>query len=294
MYKLKNNESYEQKIKNMYNALSSSEKKVADFVISNGYAVSTMSLNKLSVNTGVSEPTIIRFVKKIGFNGYIEFKMNLMKDWGRESIKEKNETNLLLDLHIEKDEKLEDIPQKMIGMTIKALEDTLKLMEFEKYNEAIDIIRNANIIDVYGVGNSGSVASDIMNKLIRIGLNCRSYPDNHIQQIYASNLTDRDVAIAVSHSGKTIDTVDVLKIAKKSGAKTIAITNYKASTITEYADIVFYTGDVESTFYSETMVSRISQLAIVDILYMGLLSKNFEIATERLDIINMLIKGRSY
>ncbi len=291
---MENNESYEQKIKNVYNILSPSEKKVADFVLSNGYSISTMSLNKLSIEIRLSEPTIIRFVKKIGFTGYSEFKMNLMKEWGKESVSEKGERNVLVDLHIDKNEKLEDIPQKMIGITIKALEDTLKLINFKKYREAIELISNANIIDVYGVGNSGSIASDIMNKLIRIGLNCRSYPDNHVQQIYASHLTEKDVAIAISHSGNTIDTVNVLKIAKESGAKTIALTNFRAAAISKYADIIFYTGDTETTFYSETMVSRISQLAIVDMLYMGILLNNFDSSIKRLEKVNTLVKEKNY
>ncbi|MDQ0151275.1 MurR/RpiR family transcriptional regulator [Eubacterium multiforme] len=146
----------------------------------------------------------------------------------------------------------------MIGITIKALEDTLKLINFKKYKEAIELICNANIIDVYGVGNFGSIASDIMNKLIRIGLNCRLYPDNHVQQIYASHLTDKNVLIVISYSGNTIDRVNVLKIAKESGAKTIALTNFRAAAISKYADITFYTGDIETTFYSEQMASRIT------------------------------------
>lgn len=291
---MKDNESYEYKIKNMYNTLRSSEKKVADYVLLNGYSVSTMSLAKLSAEAGVSEPTVIRFVKSIGFSGYSEFKMNLMKDWGRESVSEKSDEDLLIDLHIDKNEKIEDIPQKMIGITIKALEDTLKIVDINSYKKAIKLISNAEIIDVYGVGNSGSIASDIMNKLVRIGLNCRSYPDNHVQQICASHLTKKDVAIAISHSGNTIDTVNVLKIAQKSGAKTIALTNYRGSAISEYADIVFYTGDVETTFYSETMVSRISQLAIVDMLYMGILLNNYDLYTKRLDKINLLVKEKNY
>lgn len=291
---MKSHESYEEKIKKVYSSLSASEERVADFVLSNGYAVSTMSLNKLSISVGVSEPTIIRFVKKIGCSGYSEFKMNLMKDWGRNSVSEKNENNVLVDLHINKDERLEDIPQKMIGITIKALEDTLNLIDIEKYSEAIELITNANVIDVYGVGNSGSIASDIMNKLIRIGLNCRAYPDNHVQQIYASHLTNKDVAIAISHSGNTIDTVNSLKIAKESGAKTIALTNFRGAAISQYADIVFYTGDVETTFYSETMASRMSQLAIVDMLYMGVLSRNYESFIKRLEKTNMLVKEKNY
>lgn len=289
-----NIQSYEYKIKNMYNTLRSSEKKVADYVLVNGHSVSTMTLAQLSQAVGVSEPTIVRFVKSIGCNGYSEFKMELMKDWGRESVVQKSDSELLVELHIDKNDKVEDIPGKMIGMTIKALEDTYKIIDTDNYKKAIKMIKSANIIDVYGVGNSGSIASDIMNKFLRIGLNCRAYSDNHIQQICASHLTKKDLVIAISHSGSTIDTVNALKIAKKSGAKTIALTNYKASTISEYADITFYTGDSETTFYSETMVSRISQLAIVDMLYMGILISDYDLYTKRLDKINMLVKDKNY
>lgn len=291
---MNSNESYEYKIKNMYNTLSSSEKRVADYVLLNGYSVSTMTLANLSREIGVSEPTIIRFVKRIGFSGFSEFKMGLMKDWGRESVTENSNSELLIELHINGNEKMEDIPSKMIGMTIKALEDTLKITDLDNYKRAIKMIKTSNIIDIYGVGNSGSIASDIMNKLLRIGLNCRAYSDNHLQQICASHLTKKDLAIAVSHSGSTMDTVNALKIAKESGAKTIALTNFKASAISKYADITLYTGDVETTFYSETMVSRISQLAIVDMLYMGILLSDYGLYTKRLDKINLLVKEKNF
>lgn len=291
---MNSNQSYEYKIKNMYNTLSSSEKKVADYVLLNGYSVSTMTLANIAKEIGVSEPTIIRFVKSIGCNGYSEFKMGLMKDWGRESVTEKFDSELLVELHINENEKIEDIPSKMIGMTIKALEDTLKIIDLDNYKRVINMIKTSNIIDVYGVGNSGSIANDIMNKLLRIGLNCRSYSDNHLQQICASHLTKKDLAIAVSHSGSTMDTVNALKIAKESGARTIALTNFKGSSISEYADITLYTGDVETTFYSETMVSRISQLAIVDMLYMGILLSDYDLYTKRLDKINLLVKEKNY
>ncbi|WP_242984842.1 MULTISPECIES: MurR/RpiR family transcriptional regulator [Clostridium] len=294
MDELNHTESYEYKIKNMYNLLRSSEKKVADYVLLNGHSVSTMTLAELSRQVGVSEPTIIRFVKSIGCSGYSEFKMALMKEWGRESVDKQYDSKLLVELHIDRDGKIEDVPVKMIGLTIKALEDTLKIIDIDKYKKAIEMIRSSNIIDVYGVGNSGSVASDIRNKFLRIGLECRAYSDSNIQQICASHLTSNDLAIGVSHSGSTIDTVNALKIAKESGARTIALTNFKAPAISEYADITFFTGGEETTFYSETMVSRISQLAIVDMLYMGILLDDYDLYTKRLEKINLLLKEKNY
>lgn len=282
------------KIKRMYNALRSSEKKVADYVLQNGYSVSKMPLAQFSREAGVSESTVIRFVKSIGCNGYSEFKMELMKDWGRESAEEKSGSRLLVELHIDGNEKVEDIPLKLVGITTKALEDTLKILDMDDYKKAVKMIRTSNIIDVYGVGNSGSVAGDIANKFLRIGLNCRAYSDNHLQQICASHLTANDLAIAISHSGSTIDTVNALKIARESGAKTIALTNFKGSAISGHADITLYTGDIETAFYSETMVSRISQLAIVDMLYMGVLLSDYDLFAKRLDKINLLVENKNY
>jgi DNA-binding MurR/RpiR family transcriptional regulator len=285
---------YQSRIKNIYNSLRASEKLVAKYVLLNGYVVSSMPIARLAQETGVSEPTVMRFVKSLGCKGYSDFKLNLMKDWGRVEADAEKDKDLLVDLHITEKENISDIPGKMIGLTIKALEDTLKIVDTANYKKAVAMIKSAGNIDVYGVGNSGSVASDIMNKFLRIGLNCRAYPDNHLQQISASHLKKSDLAIAVSHSGSTIDTVDALRIAREAGAKTIALTNFKGSIISAYADITLYTGDIETTFYSETMISRISQLAIVDILYMGVLLSDYVLYTKRLDKVNLLVEPKNY
>lgn len=287
-------ESHESKIKKSYGSLRPSEKKVADYVLLKGYAISSMSLAELAADAGVSEPTVMRFVKSLGLSGFKEFKLGLMKDWGKEDVEGKSGSNLLVELHISEKDRIEDIPSKIIGLTIKALEDTLKIISIDDYRKVIAMICESNIIDVYGVGNSASVASDLMVKLVRIGLNCRNFSDNHVQQICAGHLTTRDLAIAISHSGSTIDTVNTLKIARESGAKTVAITNFKGNHISQYADITIYTGDVETVFYSETMASRISQLAIVDMLYMGILLSDFGLYTNRLDKINLLVKEKNY
>lgn len=290
------NESYDNLIKNVYHTLRSSEKKVADYVLSNGYEIAPLSLAKLAHEVGVSEPTVMRFVKSIGCTGYSDFKLKVARDWGRENPAKEasSKRNLMMDVRIDSDEKIENIPEKMVGLTVKALQDTLKLIDIDSFSKVIHMIGSADIIDVYGDGNSRSIAIDMVNKLLRIGLNCRSYSDNYLQRICANQLKSKDLAIGISHSGSTRDTVDALRIAKESGAKTIALTNFRASVITEYADVVFYTGDVEATFYSENMFSRITQLAIVDMIYMGILLQNYDQYTQRLDKVNMLVTDRYY
>ncbi|WP_312642031.1 MurR/RpiR family transcriptional regulator [Hydrogenoanaerobacterium sp.] len=278
------------RVKSEYNTLRSSEKKVADFVLKNSGAITSLSLSQLAAGAGVSEPSVMRFVKSIGFTGYRDFKLALAVESGREAI----DDELLVDLHISKDDKLEDLPSKMIAMTTKALEDTLKIIDLNSYKRAVTTILGAKSIDIYGVGNSGSVANDMMNRFLRLGIRCRALADSHLQQICACHLEAGDLAIGISHSGSTIDTVDALRIAGQSGAQTMAITNFKSSVITKVADFSLLTGDFETTFYSETTVSRISQLALVDMLYMGVLLSDYDLFTKRLDKLNTQVSQKVY
>lgn len=287
------NITYKETIKSHYGQLSATEKKVADYVLDHGHEVTKMALSALSKKLQVSEPSIIRFTKSIGLDGYSDLKMQLIKDWGKESISP-GAVSPLIDLHFGPTDELKDIPKKMINITINALQDTLETLNTDQFSQAVKAIAQAKRTDIFGAGNSGSIALDFTTKLLRIGLQAHYYADNHLQQLACLSLGKSDVAIAMSHSGSTIDTVNALKLAKEAGATTISITNYKASVISTYADIKLLTGDHETTFYSETMVSRTSQLAIVDMLYMGILLSDYAKYTAQLDKTNSLVATKNY
>lgn len=237
---------------------------------------------------------MVGFTKAIGFDGFSDFKSQILRDWGRESSLENSHNQKFVDLNISPKDNLEDIPQKIVNSSIKGLEDTMKIFDYEAYQKAVNCIVNANRIEIFGLGTSSSIALDFVSRLIRIGLNARFFTDNHLEQLSCVLLTEKDVAIAISHSGSTIDAVDTLKIAKEAGATTIALTNYKASHIAKYADIDLLTGDHETTFYSETMISRMSLLSLVDMLYMGVLLSDYEKYTSILHKINLLVENKNY
>lgn len=289
---MENNQLYSEIIKLKYNSLSKTEKKVADFILDTGYQVSEMALSELSGTVGVSDPSVVRFTKALGFKGYSDFKSHVLRDWGKES--SSSDTKKFVDINFSPNDTLDSIPEKIIRNTIQGLEDTLKIFNTTSYQEAVKAILQAQRIEVFGVGTSGSIALDFVSKLIRIGLNARFFTDNHLEQLSCVSLSKNDVAIAISHSGSTIDVVDTLQIAKEAGAKTIALTNYKASHISKYADIELLTGDHETTFYSETMISRTSLLSIVDMLYMGILISDYENFTSRLHKVNVLVEKKNF
>lgn len=273
---------YKQTIGQGYSTLRESEKKVADFLLQSGQQVPTFNLKELAASIGTSEATVLRCIKGVGYKGYNDFKMSVVKDLSQE-IRPEGE---LVDVQVVKGDDISGIPEKILNRTIRSLNDTVSMLKNEDYLEVIAMILKAKSIDIYGVGNSAVVALDLMNKLIRIGINCRTFSDSHVQHICACHLGKADLAIGISHSGATKDSVESLRIAKEAGAMTVAITNYKAEGMTRYADVSLLTGDYETTFYSETMVSRSAQLALVDMIYMGVLLSDYERFTKNLSKVN--------
>ena len=278
-----------QRIKTHYTALRPSERKVADLILAAPARAMTLTLAALAEGAGVSQPTVMRFLHALEYDSLAALRLALAAEEAAPRPEKQ-----LLDVRVAPGDDLTAIPDRMLTMAVGTLEDTRRMQDRGSYLRAVQAIAGARLIDIYGVGNSAAVASDMVIKLLRIGLPCRAYSDNHLQQICASTLCAGDVAVGISHSGATRDTVDALRMAKKRGATTIAITNFKGTHILKWADIALVTGDVETDFYTETMFSRISQLAIVDSLYMGLVLQDYEKRAATLACVNEMVSHKVY
>lgn len=280
------------KIKAKYFELRPSEVKVADFVLRNAKEVSKMSIKNLSDKIGVSEPTIIRFVKSIGYKGYREFKDGIIVDMANSNYQEN--ISRLHGFNLKKEDKIQDVAQKTINTTIKILRETLKSISNQSLEEAVNLIIKARRIDIYGVENSMSVINDLVNKLLYLGLDVRFYNDIYMQNLSANNLNEEDLAIGISYSGTSKDTVEVIKRAKNSGAKTLIITNFEKSMISNYADVVIHTSNSKNDIYGNAIFSRTSQIAIVDMLYMGVILSDYNRFSKTLDINGEISSHKSY
>jgi DNA-binding MurR/RpiR family transcriptional regulator len=155
-------------------------------------------------------------------------------------------------------------------------------------------VTRARRIDIYGIGASGFVCQDLHQKLHRIGLLASAWPDPHAALTSAALLTGRDVAIAISHTGTTIDTVEPLRVAAGRGATTIAITNFGSSPITGYAELVLTTAARETTFRSGATASRIAQLAVVDCLFVAVAQRSYDQTMQALENTYAAVRGRRY
>jgi len=263
------------KIRSVYNSLTKAEKKVADYVLENPEEVIYLSITELSERCNTGETTIVRFCRRIGLSGFQEFKLNLAKDVI------KPETSIHENVSF--DDPIDIQVQKITNENVQAIANTTKLLSLEEVERAVDAIVKARKIDFYGVGASGYTALDAKYKFMRLGLNVDANLDAHIQAISAANLKEGDVAVGISFSGSTKDTVATCQLAKKSGATVICITNYARSPITTVADIVLLTSAKETPLRSGALTSKIAQLHVLDILYTAVAIRLKDKAVQALD-----------
>ena len=270
------------RVKSAYATLRPSEQRVADQVLADPEKCTRCTIAELADQVQVSQPTVVRFVQALGFDGYRSFKYCLLRDRSGKSPKSPYFDHL------------EDLPLKETRIAGRLLEDALKFLSADALSRAVRMLATARTIDIYGVENSVTPASDLLTKLTYLGLNCRMHTDTYLQQISAAHLGVADVAVAVSHSGCSIDTVKALKQARKAGAGTIAITSPKEPLLGKYADVCLSTGGRALSIYGSAIFSRIPDLAVVDLLYMGIIQSDYERFSRSLDKSGAVIADRGY
>ncbi len=258
---IQNNKGGIPRIRAAYKSLPPSEKKVADYVLENPETIIYFSVSELANKVEVSDSTIIRFCKNVGFNGYQEFKLFVAQDLvvPIENINE----------DIQLDDDLETISQKIAYSNKKAIEETMSMLNLAELKKAIDVIVKARKIEFYGVGASGITGFDAKYKFLRIGKIVDSYSDAHLQAMSAATLSTDDVVVGISHSGSTKDVVDSCQIAKKAGATVICITGHNRSPITQVADIKLLSATKERPLASGALRSKIAQLHVLDLIFTG-------------------------
>ena len=281
---------WKDRIRRAYASLRPSEQRVADYLLENK-GLESLTMKKLAIKAGVSEPTVMRCVNAIGFSSYKSFKRALRQ---KEPVENKTAFDLLVGFSLQPWEKLADLPFKSVQIQKELLEQSLKSISTENLEKAAWHLSKARIIDIYGVENSVSPASDFLTKLTYLGLNCRMHTDAYLQQIAATHLTGDDVAIAFSHSGSSADTVKALRLAHRAGALTIAVSSHKDAVISKYADIFLVIGGDVNGVYGNAIFSRVTDLFAVDLLYMSIILSDYERFSRNLDRSGKVSTEREY
>ena len=254
-------------IKTLYKDLSLKEQAIADYILENPSKVSHSSISDLSNELGIADSTFFQFTKKLGYNGFKDFKMAML-------MQENDFSAISIHENIQKSDNELTMAQKVFDSNMTTLTDTKNLLKEEGLKLAAAMINQSKRLFFFGVGGSEIVATDAYHKFLRSPITVFHSSDYHIQLMEASLLTPDDCGIFISHTGKSRETIELAQVAKNNGAKIIVITSHAASPLAKLGDVVFISISEETEFRSEALASRIAQLSIMDSLYVILMFIN--------------------
>ena len=254
------------------NHVSQAERNVVDYVIDNPQSAMGLSIHELASKSYVSAATITRLCQKIGIKGYREFQAALVYDLATENDTEK----VALDDMSVKDSVLQTL-FKVTRRNVESLNITRRLNDADSFEQAVELLSNANQISLFGMGASNLAARDFFYKMLRAGITCNCSDDWHLQILSAKNMQPGDVGIAFSYSGMTQEVNYCCRIAKENGGKIISITRADYDTeLVKLSDLNLFVAATEPLFRSAAVSSHISQLCIVDVLFTAYVNKNYE------------------
>ncbi len=248
--------------------LTALEHKVLDNIIAKPDFSEQTSLKEIAEENQVSEAMIVKIAKKLNFNGFREFRANLVL------YRQLDISRLFSE--ISPDDNMEQLINKVFGNSVQALEETKVILNPHDLNHAADLLAHAGEILMFGMGGSAIIAEDLAHKFLRIGIRSQVLRDTHLMMMSATVCTEKSVVIAISHSGRTIDVIEALHLAKSYGAKTIVVTNYATSPITAYADITLSSTSQGSMFLGENAAARVAMLNILDVIFVAVTQRNLK------------------
>ena len=244
------------KLNAMKNQLTSIEKKIAEYILEDPERIKNLTTYEIAKNCDTSQASIVRFSKKLGFSGFPDFKLSLSQDIGNR--KAESHVNIMHE-ELKSTDSFEIIGKKVATENTRAVNNTYEITDFNELEKAVQAINSARKIMLAGVGFSGIVARDLYFKLMELG-KVASF--------------ENDILFVISHSGKTLELFNLTKVAKNKGIKIITLTSVANNPIRELGDIRLSTVEMKSDFRATALSPRISQLTVVDMIYIKLMLEN--------------------
>jgi DNA-binding MurR/RpiR family transcriptional regulator len=252
------------------NSLNPTERLIADCILADPERVITSSIAEIKSRSGASVGSIVGFCRRLGLKGFAEFKITLAQDLAQSGLPGMEEPQG------------GSVAEKVFYCHAQSLIETLQANPASAFERAIEILERARRIEFFSIGLSYPVAYTAYSKFALLGLTASTEADSHMQLIKATQLRSGDVAFGISCSGATRETVQCLEVAKAKGAATISLTNAMNSPITACSDLCFYATPSEINYFQAPLASRVTQLAVIDALFVSLALKHRSRTSARL------------
>ncbi|MDQ0256390.1 DNA-binding MurR/RpiR family transcriptional regulator [Evansella vedderi] len=255
-----------------------SELKVYEYVLKNFKEVIYQSLTEISLACDIGESTVLRFCRKLGFKGYQDFKFALAQELASFNNSESDETFV----------------DRVKNSMVETIHNTYEIVDHEELQKVIDLIIETDNVIVYAISSSGIAGLDMQNRLMRIGKHIEVITDSHMQVTRSCSVSSNTLIIAISLTGSTKDIVDAVSVAKKNNAKVVAITNYVKSPLTKFSDHLLLTSAKENPLDSGSLISKVSQLFVIDLICTGISIKIYDQAKKNKERVAEEISRKLY
>jgi len=249
------------KIRSAEVTLSRSERKVADQVLRDPEKIVEASIQQLAKMASVSEPTVVRFCRAIGCDGYHDFKLRLARSIASQ------DTFFFRD--VAATDSSREISEKLIDSAIASMQHIRNELDYQAIDQAIGLYCEAERVEFYGSGGSGLVAEDAQLKFFRLGKPAIAYVDPHVQKAAASLLDSRSLAVVISYTGKNKDAIEAAELARNGGASVLSVTRTSSPlALLSHLNISVDINEDSDTF--SPLKSRLVQMMVLDILAVGI------------------------
>lgn len=243
-------------ISSMYSSFSKVEKLIADIVLKDPEKITLSTVLEMAESASVAEASIVRFYRKLGYQGFHEFKLSIAQNLVKSPVYSDNE--------ISETDGTAAILQKITNNNQQILQKTNDLMNLELIEKVVEQLIKANKIYIFGVGSSGITALEAHYLFMRLGLNVEAQRDPHIMVMQASLMKKEDAAVIISVSGNTKDMIESAKIVKDSGANVICLTSQAKSAMEKYSDITLLIPSKEKPLQGGALFTKMALLHILD------------------------------
>ena len=243
-------------------SLNPTEVLIAESVLRDPERIITSSIAEVSTACGASVGAIVGFCQSLGLKGFADFRIALARDLAQAGMPAGHSGAC------------GSLFEKVFYVHAKSLTETLQMNPGRALEQAADVLRKARRIEVFSIGLSYPVAYTAYCKFTLLGLKASASFDAHLQLIAASQLEAGDLGFGISLSGSTRETAQCVEVSRANGATTMCLTNAVKSPITSHSDFCLYATPSEINYFQAPLASRVTQLAIIDALFVSLAMEN--------------------
>lgn len=264
-------------IRGLMPQLSGASRRIGETVLADPASLSTSSIAEVAVRSGTSPASVTRFCRVLGFAGYGEFRMSLAADLAHHA---GAGWEVDVGTSIAPEDPIDRVVAVLRALGAATINDTVAQLDLATVETVAAAIAEAGRVDLFGIGGSGTLAVELQQRLHRIARPAWCSPDPHAALTSVALHGPGDVLIGFSHSGRTIETVNVIREAARRGATTVAVTNFPRSPAGEAADHVLTTAVRDTTFGPETIAARHAALIVIDCVYIAVAQRSYARTTE--------------